>query len=151
MKELDQNIRAEKTKTMDASPSREYISFVCDEDETHGEEGYKAYRELKRTNPNAAEYMGSFSSADDKQINVLQAADAATFEIRRALRLALGQWQDPLRKQFNIMADQGKIFLIQHTNKEQLLHIVATHKPGEPFRLDSIMDMHFEENVRIGM
>jgi hypothetical protein len=25
---------------MDASPSREYISFVCDEDDVHGEEGY---------------------------------------------------------------------------------------------------------------
>jgi hypothetical protein len=150
MKKLEESIKLAKLRTMDISLSREYISFVCDEDEEHGGEGYKAYSDLKRTNPNAAEYMGSFSSADDKQINVLQAADAVAFEIRRALHSALGQWKESLRKQFNMMADTGKVFLIQHVNKENLLNIVATHKPAEPFKLDEIMEMHFEENVRIG-
>jgi hypothetical protein len=32
------------------------------------------------------------------------------------------------------------MFLIQHTNREQLLYIVEHNKPGEPFDLDSIME-----------
>ena len=40
------------------------------------------------------------------------------------------------------------MFLITHSNKEQLLHIVANHKPGEPFKLDSLMDREFSEDIK---
>jgi hypothetical protein len=106
----------------------------------------EAFRNLKLTNPNAAQYMGRFDSADDKSVQVLQAADAVAFEIRRALNLALGSYST-LRTQFRALADPGKVFLITHTTKDQLLHIVAHHKPGEPFKLDEIMEQKLSENI----
>jgi hypothetical protein len=40
------------------------------------------------------------------------------------------------------------VFLIQHTEREHLLEIVATHRPGEPFNLDSIMEQEFTEDLK---
>lgn len=125
------------------------VSFVCDEDEEHSPLASEAYRNLKKTNPNAAEYMGTFSSIDEKKCTPVQAADAVVYEIRRALNLALKQWPGQLRKQFDLLADASAMFLITHSNKEQLLHIVSTHTPGEPFQLDSFMDMHLDENIKL--
>jgi hypothetical protein len=124
-------------------------SFVCDEHEKYSPLAYEAYRNLKTTNPNAAEYMGTFSAEDDRKCEPLQAADAAVFEVRRALNLALGKWKGQLRNQFNILADAKSMFLITHTTRDQLLHIVATHKPGEPFRLDALMELQVNENIKI--
>lgn len=123
------------------------VSFVCDECEQYSSLAPCAYKRLKERNPNAAEYMGTYSSADEKRCLPLQAADAVVFEIRRALNLALGQWSGHLRKQFGMMADAKAMFLISHTNREHLLHIVATHSPGEPFKLDEIMEQRFDENI----
>ena len=139
----------DKQRTMDTSPSREYISFVCDENEQHSPLAGQAYLNLKQNNPNAAEYMATFSVADDKTCEPLQAADAAAFEVRRALNLSLGQWKGSLRKQFNILADAKAVFLITHSTKEQLLHIVNNHKPGEPFKLDALMELQLSENIQI--
>lgn len=125
------------------------VCFVCDEDEEHSPLAYEAYRNLKQTNPVAAQYMTTFAMADDKKCAPLQAADAAVFEIRRALNLSLKQWKGMLRKQFSILSDSTAMFLITHTRKDQLLHIVNTHKPGEPFRMDSLMEMQQDENIRI--
>jgi hypothetical protein len=138
---------------MTIGPSyREHVSFVCDEDEEHSPLANEAYRNLKLTNPNAAQYMATFTRADDKSHPVLQAADAAAFEIRRVLNLALGNYsRGALRKQFSTLADPRKMFLITHTNREQLLHIVASHKPGEPFKLDDIMEMKRTEDVRLNL
>ena len=150
MKQLEENIRSDKEKLMAIGPSyREHVCFVCDEDEEHSPLAHEAYRNLKLTNPNAAQYMAAFSSADDKEYAVLQAADAVVFEIRRVLNLVLGNYsRGVLRKQFGILADPGKMFLITHTSKEQLMAIVANHNPGEPFKLDEIMDKELTENVR---
>jgi len=41
------------------------------------------------------------------------------------------------------------MFLITHSKKEQLLHIVEAHKPGEPFNLDKLMEMQQDENIRL--
>ena len=125
------------------------VSFICDEDEEHSHLAPEAYRNLKETNPSAAKYMATFSSADDKFCEPLQAADAAVYEVRRALNLALGQRQGFLRKQFNILSDSSALFLITHTSKEQLLHIIQTHKPGQPFNLDTLMEMHQDENIKL--
>lgn len=149
MQQLEKSIKRKKRKTMDASPSRDYVSFVCDEDEEHSLLANEAYRNLKEHNPKAAKYMATFSSANDKSCEVLQAADAVAYEIRRVLHFALKHKPgDTKRKQFGILADAGKVFLIQYATKEQLLHIVATHKPGEPFKLDQIMKQVFHANVK---
>ena len=125
------------------------VSFVCDEHEQYSPLAYEAYRNLKQTNAVAAQYMTTFTSADDKKCEPLQAADAAVFEVRRALNLSLGQWKGQLRKQFNVLSDSTSMFLITHSKKEQLLHIVDTHKPGEPFNLDRLMDLQLDENITI--
>jgi hypothetical protein len=104
MKELEKSIKQDKEKKMDASSSRDPVSFVCDEDEEHSDLA-QAYLNLKRTNPAAAEYMASFSTAKCNTCAPLQAADAAVFEVRRALNLALKQWPGTIRKQFNLLSD----------------------------------------------
>jgi hypothetical protein len=125
------------------------VSFVCDEHQTYSPLASEAYRNLKENNPNAAKYMATFSFADDNGCEPLQAADASVYEIRRALNLSTGQWKGELRKQFDVLADTSTMFLITQTTKEQLVHIVATHKPGEPFKLDEIMGMQRNENIRL--
>lgn len=125
------------------------VSFVCDEDEEHSPFAEEAFLKLKKTNPIAAEYMTTFSSADEKMCIPLQAADAGVFEVRRALNLSLKKWPGQLRSQFNLLADASAMFLITHSTKEQLLHIVANHEPGEPFRLDSLMEMQLLENIKL--
>jgi hypothetical protein len=125
------------------------VSFVCDEHEEYSPLADAAYRNLKNTNPNAAAYMATFTTADEKDCEPLQAADAVVFEIRRALNLELGQWKGRLRKQFEILDDAGAVFLIQYANRENLLNIVASHKPGEPFKLDAIMKQNFDENIKL--
>jgi hypothetical protein len=126
------------------------VSFICDEQEEYGPLAHEAFRRLKDENPNAAKYLGTYTSADDKDCIALQAADAVIFEIRRALNLSLKEWEGPLREQFNILTQpSGSMFLITHTTKDQLHHIVSTHEPGEPFKLDSIMEMQIANNVAI--
>jgi hypothetical protein len=92
--------------------------------------------------------MGAYSSEDEKACEPLQAADAVVYEIRRGLHLALGHRKGPLSKQFRVLADAGAMFLVQTTDKAHLLHIVDTHEPGEPFKLDEIMDQKFDKNMR---
>ncbi|MGA3326478.1 MAG: hypothetical protein ABSF45_18560 [Terriglobia bacterium] len=125
-----------------------FVSFVCDEHEKYGPFAVKAFENLKSKNPQAAEYMGTFSSKDDKTCAPLQAADAAVFEVRRALHLALKKRPGKLRSQFNVLDEAKAMFLITHSNKEQLLHLVSNHKPEEPFKLDSLMDTQYSENIR---
>jgi Protein of unknown function (DUF3800) len=125
------------------------VSFVCDEHQTYSPLAAEAYRNLKENNPNAAKYMATFSFADDNGCEPLQAADASVYEIRRALNLSTGQWKGELRKQFDVLADTSTMFLITQTTKEQLAHIVATHEPGAPFKLDEIMMMQRNENIRL--
>lgn len=147
MKQLEQEIRKEKEKVAFGGSYRDIVSFVCDAHEEHSPLAFEAYRSLKLTNPNAAQYMGSFDSVDDKTVEVLQAADAVVFEIRRALNLVEGNY-NALRPQFRDLADPGKVFLITHTTKDQLMHIAAHNKPGEPFKLDDIMKQELTESIR---
>jgi hypothetical protein len=146
MKQLEQEIKKDKENVAFGSRWRDCVSFVCDEHEQHSRLANEAFRNLKLTNPNAAHYMGTFDSADDKRVEILQAADAVAFEIRRVLNRALGNYS-ALRAQFRDLADPGKVFLIAHTTKDQLLHIVAHHSPGEPFKLDDIMEQRLPENI----
>jgi hypothetical protein len=147
MKQREQEVRKDKANLAFGGSSRDYVSFVCDEHEEYSRLANEAFRNLKQTNPIAATYMGEFESADDKQVEVLQAADAVAFEIRRVLNLALGN-HSALRAQFRDLSHPGKVFLITHTTKDQLLHLVAHHKPGDPFKLDDIMEQQIAENVR---
>ena len=125
----------------------DHVSFVCDECEEHSEESYAAYRELKIRNPKAAVFMGAYGTDDEKNCEPLQAADAVIYEIRRAFHIALGQRKEAIRQQFKILSGKHVVFLMQNCAKPQLDHIVATHKPGEPFKLDEIMDQKFNEDI----
>jgi len=147
MKQLEKEIKKQKENVAFGS-WRDRVSFVCDENEQYSRRADEAFRNLKLTNPNAAQYMGTFESADDKKVGVLQAADAVVFEIRRVLNRELGNYS-ALREQFRDLAGPGKVFLITHTTKDQLLHIVAHHRPGEPFKLDDIMEQQLPpENIK---
>jgi hypothetical protein len=149
MKALQAEIRTDKQRIMSTSSSKECVCFCCDKHEKHGPLASSHYHSLKESNPIAAEYMATFCMDDEKQYDSLQAADAAAFEVRRALNLSLGQWKGILRKQFNLIADAKAMFLITHTVKSQLLHIIHTHKPGEAFKLDALMELQLDENIRI--
>jgi len=125
------------------------VSFICDEHEQHSPLAGEAFNNLKATNSNAAQYMTTFASADEKKCAPLQAADAGVFEVRRALNLALRKWDGQLRSQFRLLADARAMFLITHSKKEQMEHLVASHRPGEPFKLDSLMEMKPGDNIKI--
>ncbi len=123
---------------------------MCDEDEEHSPLAPEAYRGLKNTNPEAAQYMLSFSSVDEKKCAPVQAADAVVYEIRRALNFK-GNSPDlssaNLRKQFQILAGAHGMAYIAYANKQQLEWIVANHKPGEPFKLDELMKLEVGGNI----
>jgi hypothetical protein len=127
----------------------ECVSFVRDSHEQYGPYARNEFLKLKEKNATAAHYMGSYTSADDRDSPALQAADAVVFEIRRSLHIALGQWKEKLREQFGIVTARHNMFLIQHTSRDQLLHIVEHNKPGEPFDLDSIMEHEEPAEIRI--
>jgi hypothetical protein len=91
--------------------------------------------------------MGTFSTADEKKCLAIQVADAAIYEVRRALNLALKFWPGNLRKQFDLLAEDKAVFRVTHTKKEQLGWIVANHEPGEPFKLDELMKQQLGENI----
>jgi hypothetical protein len=151
MKQVEIEIKIKKANNFADGPTRRYISFVCDEHEEHSKNAGDAYRNLKDTNPAAATYMASFAIMDDKDSEVLQAADAAAYEIRWVLSQSFKQRRGPLREQFNILANNRKVALITHATKEQLQHIIATNEPGKPFQLDALMDMQLNENISISI
>jgi uncharacterized protein DUF3800 len=125
------------------------VAFVCDEHEKYSPLAQEAYRALKDNNPNASEWMGTFSSADDKQCEPLQAADAIACEIRRAINVAIGRKPGPVRTQFEMLSQGRRVFLIQRAEKENLQHIVSQNAAGKPLNLDEMMNQTFEEDMRI--
>ena len=129
----------------------EHVSFMCDESEQYSPLAAEAYQSLLKTNPSAAGYMGTFSFSDEKKCEQLQAADAAVFEIRRVLKLALGLRCDPVSSQFRSLAGSKIVALLTHAGETQLQQIVDTHTPGEPFRLDELMQFQFEKNISLGL
>jgi hypothetical protein len=143
----------DKIKITEAQPwqkvSREYISILRDEHQRYAPLSQARYLNLKDKNPAAAKYLGSHSIGDDKKIFTLQAADAAIYEVRRALHIAHKQKREPLRGQFNIFRNSNRMAIIQTAIKENLLNTVRLHKPGEPFDLTDIMETEFNENIRI--
>lgn len=129
----------------------DHVAFVCDLCEEHSAVAPDVYQHLIKTNQEAARYMGLYGMADEKKCEPLQAADAVIYEIRKLLNLTYTQREDEIRKQFKILADTRVMFIMQTAKKEQLLHIVSTHKPGEPLKLDEIMNQKFHENIRFGV
>jgi hypothetical protein len=124
-------------------------SFVCDEHEIHSPLAPTAYYKLKETNPEAAQYMLSFSSIDEKECAPVQAADAVVYEVRRALNFQSKQPElsGQLRKQFQFLAGEKGMGYIAHSNGEQLEWLVKNHKPGEPFKLDDLMKLQLGDNI----
>jgi hypothetical protein len=125
--------------------------FVCDEHEIYSPLAPAAYYNLKATNPEAAEYMLSFSAIDEKTCAPVQAADAFVYEVRKALNFKFSK--DPvlagvaLRKQFEALEAAHCVALISHILKEQLEWIAANHKPGEPFKLDELMKNQIGDKI----
>jgi hypothetical protein len=124
-------------------------SFVCDEHEVHSLLASAAYYKLKETNPDAARYMLSFSSVDEKKCAPVQAADAVIYEVRRAFNFQSKhpELSGELRKQFELLASGHGMAYMAHSNREQLECLVKNHKPGEPFKLDELMQASLGENV----
>lgn len=134
-------------KQLDKRRVAHCVSYVCDEEEQNQESAPAAYLELKKTNRQAAKYMGTFSMADEKKCAPLQAADAVVYEIRKVLKYQFKEWETRLREQFQIFANRRVLFYIGHSNRKQLEWIVANHKPGEPFKLDELMKAHLSRNI----
>ena len=126
------------------------VSIVADEHEIYSPLAPEAYRNLKETNPEAAEYLLSFTSKDEKKCAPVQAADAVVYEVRRALNTKHkipGLADAAYRGQFKVLCKGGAVAHIAETRKPQLERIAATHKPGEPFKLDELMNNEIGENV----
>lgn len=124
-------------------------SFVCDEHEIHSPLAPAAYDKLKDTNPEAAQYMLSFSTIDEKLCALVQAADAVVYEVRRALNFQSKhpELSGELRPQFELLASGHAMAYMAHANGEQLEWLVKNHKPGEPFKLDELMQSNLGENI----
>jgi hypothetical protein len=146
MKNLEKNI-AFGTQPWNKVP-RPHVSFVCDEHEKHSPQANDAYLHLKNTNQNAAQYMASYTYADEKQFPVLQAADAIVYEVRRSTRLEMGIGTGEWRKQFKLLDSSHRMALMQRADKTNLLNTVSLHKPGEPFNLDEIMETVFHADIK---
>jgi hypothetical protein len=126
------------------------VSIVADEHEIHSPLAPEAYRKLKESNPEAAAYLLSLSSMDEKKCIPLQAADAVVYEVRRAFNYKYkvpGLGDKQLRRQFQVLADAHAVAYIAEGRKEQLEWIAANHKPGEPFKLDELMKNELKENI----
>jgi hypothetical protein len=142
----------EKVQTAEARfgerVQRDYVSFVRDEDQKYAPLADARYIKLKNSTPEAGHYMGAHTIADDKTTFVLQAADAAAYEIRRALHIAHKQKTEPIRGQFQLFRDSARMAIIRTAMKDNLLNTVKLHKPGESFNLTDIMEGDYSENIR---
>lgn len=126
------------------------VSIVCDEHEVYSPLAPEEYRKLKDTNPKAAEYLLSFSSVDEKKCTPVQAADLVVYEVRRALNTKhkiLGLADPSYRKQFKALTEGMVVAYIAEARKDQLEWIASNHKPGEPFKLDELMNNQLGSNV----
>jgi hypothetical protein len=126
-----------------------YVSFLRDDHEQYAPLAQDRYMNLKGKNPEAARYMATHTIGDDKKLCILQAADAAVYEVRRALHIAHEQRREPLRGQFKLFRDSKRMAMIQTANKQNLLNTVSLHQPGEPFNLTDIMETEYDDDIRI--
>jgi Protein of unknown function (DUF3800) len=110
-----------------------HVSFVCDEHEKYSPLANAAYQELKTRNLEAEQYMASFTSADDKKLPVLQAADALVYVVRRSSKVGLGILTVNFSAEFVLLESKHKVGLIQHMDEENLANVLKVQKPGEPF------------------
>ena len=63
----------------------------------------------------------------------------------RVLNLEFGT-NTAVRVQLLDLAGKRKVAIISHTIKDQLLHLVSNHEPGEPFKLDELMERQLTED-----
>jgi hypothetical protein len=125
-----------------------HVSFVCDEHEKHSPLANVAYRELKRSNPEAERYMASYSYADEKKLPVLQAADAIVYVVRRSSKVAKGLWAGDFPPEFKLLAQGHRMGLIQHAEKTNFENMVKIQKPGQPYDLSDVMEHVFHEDIK---
>ncbi len=148
MKYTKLRVLEDKRKKFNSSPTHKSVGFFVDECEEYGELAGPEYDELKTTHPQAREYLHTFSKGDDKEFDILQAADAWAFECRRRLNIHLGQYPGPPREQFRILDQSKKIFIVTILDKNNLRKIVEDNEPGKPLNLDKIMEMEINEDIK---
>lgn len=117
------------------------VAVVYDKDQEHSADAQAVYCGVKKKNPESAQYLGSFTHADDIGCPPLQAADAIVYEIRQYLRRHLGMNKQPTRWQFQKLADSKRILLIKYADKKLLNEVVEVNKPDQPLNLDSLCNM----------
>src|ERR1700730_15779585 len=105
MKQLEKRLLAEAKPWQKAK--RDYVSILRDDHQRYAPLAQARYLNLKDKNPEADKYLATHSIGDDKKICTLQAADAAIYEIRRALHIAQKQKREPLRGQFDIFRNSS--------------------------------------------
>lgn len=125
-----------------------HVSFVCDEHEEHSPLANVAYRELKQSNPEAEQYMASYSYADEKKLPVLQAADAIVYIVRRSSKVGLGLWPGDFPPEFKLLEQGHRMGLIQHAGKINFENMVKVQKPGQPYDLSDIMEHVFHADIK---
>lgn len=148
MKKAEDDVIAKKLKQFNMSPTHFSVGFFVDECEQYSISAGPEYDELRRSHPKARKYMHTFAKGDDKDFDILQAADAWAFECRRRLNVAMGQRVGTKRRQFQMLEDRNKIFLISIFNQENMQHTVDTNEPGEPLNIDDIMEMQIHEDIK---
>lgn len=80
----------------------------------------------------------------------VQAADAVVYELRRALNFKYkvpGLTDPALREQFKVLANGKAVAYIAESRKEQLEWIAENHQPGDPFKLNELMNNQIGENI----
>jgi hypothetical protein len=124
----------------------DFVSFVCDEHEQYSPLAASEYPSLKANNPEAAQYMATFSYSDEKNGAPLQAADLLVYELRRAFNVHLNHRPGEHREQFTQM--KNGIYYLANANKENLMSVLERSVPGEPFRMDELMNMQFDYDIK---
>jgi hypothetical protein len=146
MKALQKDLS--ETSPFGTRVKRPHVSFVCDEHEKHSPLANVAYLELKRSNPEAEQYMASYSYADEKLFPVLQAADAIVYTVRRSSKAAKGLWAGDYPPEFKLLAQGHRMGLIQQAEKTNFENIIKLQKPGQPYDLSDIMEQVFNEDIK---
>jgi hypothetical protein len=125
-----------------------HVSFVCDEHEKYSPLANVAYRELKGSNPEAEQYMASYSYGDEKKLPVLQAADAIVYTVRRSSKVEMGLWTGDFPPEFKLLTQGHRLGLIQCAGKTNFENMVKLQTPGQPYVLSDIMEHVFHADIK---
>lgn len=125
-----------------------HVSFVCDEHEKYSPLADVAFRELKTGNPQAEQYMASYSYGDEKKTPLLQAADAIVYIVRRSSKVEMGLWEGDFPPEFKLLEREHRMGLIQFVGKTNFENMAKLQKPGLPYDLNDVMEQVFQSDIK---